>query len=54
MSIQDRAETDVYFQPIRNSALEKVTCSTLRSGRFTPEKDPLSIVQEAEWASGMD
>jgi hypothetical protein len=25
--------------------------STPRRGRFTPEKDPVPIVQEAEWAS---
>ena len=35
-----------------NSALEEGGWSTPRSGRFTPGKDPVPIVQEAGWAPG--
>jgi hypothetical protein len=34
------------------SALDGGGWSTSRPGRFTPEKDPVPIVQEAGWASG--
>ena len=34
------------------SALDRGGWSTPRPGRFTPGKDPVSIVQEAGWAPG--
>ena len=34
------------------SALDGSGCSTPRPGRFTPEKDPVPIVEEAGWAPG--
>ena len=34
------------------SALDVGGWSTPRPGRFTPEKDPVSIVEEAGWAPG--
>jgi len=34
------------------SALDVGGWSTPRPGRFTPEKDPVPIVQEAWWAPG--
>jgi hypothetical protein len=34
------------------SAIDRGGCSTPRPGRSTPGKDPVPIVQEAEWAAG--
>ena len=34
------------------SALDRVGWSTPRPGRFTPAKDPVSIVRKAGWAPG--
>jgi len=34
------------------SGLDVGGCSTPRPGRFTPEKDPVHIVQKAGWAPG--
>ena len=34
------------------SALDRDGWSTSRPDRFTPEKDPVQIVQEARWAPG--
>ena len=34
------------------SALDGGGWSTTRPGRFTPEKDPVPIVQEARWVPG--
>ena len=36
----------------KTSALEGVGGSAPHPGRFTPGKDPVPIVQEAEWAPG--
>jgi hypothetical protein len=45
-----RGWIEVYLYPFLTSALEGGGCSVPRPGRFTPGKDPVPTVQEAEWA----
>ena len=46
-------EAEVKRQPIRNPAPEGGGWSAPHSGCFTPEKQPVPIVQEAGWALGL-
>ena len=54
MTCQERWEgTVVFYQSIHKSKLEGGGSSAARPGCFTPRKDPITIVQEAGWASGL-
>ena len=44
---KNKGEVAIYFEPIRNPALEVGGWSAPRSGCFTLGKDPVAIVQEA-------
>ena len=48
---QARRKAEIQLPPIRNPALGG-GWSGPRPGRFTPEKDPVPIVQEAVWNPG--
>jgi len=39
------------YNPFTSSALERGECSAPRSRRIIPGEDPVSIVQNAGWAS---
>jgi hypothetical protein len=47
-----RGWIEVQIYPFVTSAIERGGWSAPRPGRFTPGKDPVPIVQEAEWAPG--
>jgi hypothetical protein len=47
-----RGWIEVHLYPFLTSALKGGGWSAPRPGRFTPEKDPISIVKEAGWAPG--
>ena len=44
-----RAEAGVYVEPVHNLAVFRGGCSAQRSGSFTPGKDPVPIVEDADF-----
>jgi hypothetical protein len=52
MHMQAQREGKVWLVSIRNPALEEGGWSAPRFRRFTSGKRSVTIVQEAEWASG--
>ena len=51
MTFLCRDEAEVCFQTIHNLALGRDEWLALHFGRFTLKKQPVPIVQEAEWTS---
>jgi len=54
MTCQERWEGMViFYQSIHKSKLEGPGSLALRPGHFTARKDPVTVVREAGWASGL-
>jgi hypothetical protein len=49
-----RKGVEVQLYPFLTTALEGGEASASRPGRFSPGKDPVSVVQKAWWAPGLD